>query len=145
MAPDREFNNIEAIATHPVALDREASDFELREPRELGRLQPALDLAGDLHFIIQTSLFARSREEPRVLDDHDSFASAHPQNLAIEIEERPTADRGRRQFAWTLRDGRLECFDAGQLVNWNGYDGLQFEPRYSPFESWMILPRFHRR
>jgi len=77
MAFVREFDNIEAIAADRVALDCEARDFELRPPRKLDRLHLSLDLACNLHLVIQTSFFAQSCEQRCVLDDHGNLASKH--------------------------------------------------------------------
>ena len=74
-----------------MALDCEASDFEFRDPRKLGWLHLSLDLACNLHLVIQTSFFAQSCEQRCVLDDHGSLASKHSQSLAVEMEERPAA------------------------------------------------------
>src|SRR5260370_25036629 len=76
-----------ASCRQPGFLDWEAGDFQLRQPRKPGWLQLSLDLAWDLHLMIQTSLFACGREKARILDDQSGFASEHPENLVIKTKE----------------------------------------------------------
>ena len=122
-------NYVKTIAADGVAGKRGAGHRQFCSVRERFRKQGFLNLARDFDLVVQPLFGSRGSEKPRVLDNRRRLPRQAAQNLPIEVRKRARGNvaikvQDTKQLPLARGNCRIEGFNHGQLVDWDGYDRM---------------------